>query len=78
MLGALRAADAGDFSVRLPARRSDPLSEIADPYNQLVEKNAAMAEELDRIGTVVGREGRIRERAALSSAQGSWRRASSR
>ena len=72
LLGALRAADAGDFSVRLPARRSDPLSEIADAYNQLVEKNAAMAEELGRIGTVVGREGRIRERAALSSAQGSW------
>ena len=72
LLAALEAVEAGDFSVRLPARRQDPLPEIGRAFNRLVERNARMAKELDRVRGVIGREGRMAERAKLSGADGSW------
>jgi len=37
--------------------------EIADTLNDIIELNERMAAELDRVGTVVGKEGKITQRA---------------
>ncbi|HEY7620366.1 MAG TPA: HAMP domain-containing protein, partial [Solirubrobacteraceae bacterium] len=68
----LRAAAAGDFSHRLPARRKGVVGELEAAYNQLVERNAQLTAELVRLGRVVGREGRMTERASLDGAHGGW------
>ena len=75
LLAALTAARDGDFSVRLSARsRNGVLGEIASVYDELAERNARMDAEMVRIGRVVGREGRMTERASLGDAPGGWQR----
>jgi HAMP domain-containing protein/signal transduction histidine kinase/CheY-like chemotaxis protein len=69
---ALRAAAAGDFSHRLPARRKGVVGELEAAYNQLAERNAQLTSELVRLGRVVGREGRMTERASLDGAHSGW------
>ena len=70
---ALRAAAAGDFSVRLPGRRRDTLGRLESAYNQLAARNAALEAELIRVARIIGREGRMTERARLHGARGAWR-----
>ena len=50
------------------------MGEIAAAYNELADRNARMDEELVRIGRVVGREGRMTERASLGARRGAWER----
>jgi HAMP domain-containing protein/signal transduction histidine kinase/CheY-like chemotaxis protein len=69
---ALRAAAAGDFGVRLPARRKDAVGALERAYNQLAARNAALESELVRVGQIIGREGRMTERARLAGAAGGW------
>src|SRR6201989_684128 len=71
---ALRAAAGGDFSVRLPARRRDSIGALEAAYNQLAARNAALEAELVRVGQIIGREGRMTERARLQGAEGAWGR----
>ena len=74
LLNALRAARNGDFSSRLDGRgtRNGILSEIYQTFNDVVELNETLSGEVVRIGRIVGREGRMTERASIRSAQGSW------
>ncbi|APR78731.1 Putative SigmaB asociated two-component system sensor protein [Minicystis rosea] len=81
LLVALRAAERGDFSIRLPepsgrARGRDGMagvvSEIARTFNAVVGLNEALTHELVRVERVVGREGCMKERATLPSAPGDW------
>ena len=73
LLKALEAARDGDFSVRLsPRSRDGVIGEIAAAYDALAERNASMEAEMARIGRVVGREGRMTERASLGGAPGGW------
>ena len=69
---ALRAATAGDFSVRLQARRKDAIGRLESAFNDLAARNAALEAELVRIGQIIGREGRMTERAHLADADGAW------
>ena len=69
---ALRAAADGDFAQRLPARRKGVLGDVEGAFNDLVERNAQLTAELVRLGRVVGREGRMTERAHVSAPQGGW------
>ncbi|MEA2249074.1 MAG: hypothetical protein QOH46_3603, partial [Solirubrobacteraceae bacterium] len=69
---ALRAAADGDFAHRLPARRKGVVGDLESAYNDLVERNAQLTAELVRLGRVVGREGRMTERARVDAAQGGW------
>jgi HAMP domain-containing protein/signal transduction histidine kinase/CheY-like chemotaxis protein len=69
---ALRAATAGDFRVRLPARRKGQIGRLEAAYNDLAARNAALEAELVRIGQIIGREGRMTERARMANAQGGW------
>ncbi|HEX8082879.1 MAG TPA: HAMP domain-containing protein [Solirubrobacteraceae bacterium] len=72
LLAALNKAADGDFSVRLRARRTDLVGDLQRAFNSLVERNQAMTRELDRVGRIVGREGRMTERASLANLGGDW------
>jgi HAMP domain-containing protein/signal transduction histidine kinase/CheY-like chemotaxis protein len=72
LLMALTALKKGDFSVRLPLEWTGLAGKIADTFNEVIELNERMANELDRLGRVVGKEGRISERASLGHVAGSW------
>ncbi|BDI31418.1 histidine kinase [Capsulimonas corticalis] len=72
VLEALRAAKAGDFSVRLPSSDNGILGELSAAFNDCVAINEKMAQEIVRVGRIVGREGRMTERAELTGAAGSW------
>src|SRR4051812_10151557 len=72
LLKTLRAFRNGDFSTRLPLDWTGIEGEIAEAFNDIVTRNQTLARELDRIATVVGKEGRIGERAKLPAATGSW------
>jgi HAMP domain-containing protein/CheY-like chemotaxis protein/signal transduction histidine kinase len=47
---------------------------IADTFNDVIELNEKMAKELERVSRVVGKEGKITQRASLPAAGGSWER----
>src|SRR4051812_35380727 len=69
---ALNAAADGDFSLRLPARRKGVLGEIEAAFNRMSERSHAQTEEWQRVARVIGREGRMTERARLDDAQGDY------
>ena len=72
ILDALVAARDGDFSKRLSRRRRGLLGEIGAAYNELVTMNGRMEKEMARMRRVIGREGRMDQRASLGSAGGGW------
>src|SRR5207245_5301934 len=45
---------------------------VARAFNQLAERREGLSSELERVGKVIGREGRMTERAQLRGAKGSW------
>jgi signal transduction histidine kinase/CheY-like chemotaxis protein/HAMP domain-containing protein len=69
---ALIAAKDGDFSRRLSRRKRGLLGEVGTAYNELVSTNARMEKELARMRRVIGREGRMDQRASLGPAGGGW------
>ncbi len=73
LVRALSSLKKGDFSVRLPEEWTGVSGKLADTFNEVVELNDRMARELDRISHVVGRQGRINQRATLGDVSGSWR-----
>ncbi|HZT78873.1 MAG TPA: HAMP domain-containing protein, partial [Gemmataceae bacterium] len=72
LLHALQAVRVGDFSVRLPGERTGLAGKIADSFNEIVAANQRMAREIERVGQVVGREGRTRQRVRFGLASGAW------
>src|SRR5664279_4119461 len=72
LIAALEAARDGDFSARLVAGANGVPAELAEAFNGLLERNDRRSGELTRGGTVIGREGRMNERAALGDAGGAW------
>jgi HAMP domain-containing protein len=73
LLEILTAVKKGDFSVRMPIDRTGLAGKIADTLNEIVELNQRMALELERVSAVVGKEGRINERAAVGQVEGAWK-----
>ncbi len=72
LLEALKAVKAGDFSVRMPVVKDGIMGEIARAFNDVVDLNEGMAEEFVRVGTIVGQEGKMTERASLGTVRGAW------
>jgi HAMP domain-containing protein len=72
LLKALRSLRKGDFSARLPLDLSGMDGEIAEAFNDVVDLNAGLVRELDRVAKAVGKEGRIGERGVLPAATGCW------
>src|SRR5580700_2891227 len=72
VLATLISFKKGDFSVRMPVNQVGLAGKIADVLNDIFELNENMANELARVSTAVGKEGRIGQRASLNSGSGSW------
>ncbi len=72
LLAALMAFKRGDFSARLPDDWTGVAGKIADTFNDVIRINERLTKELARISSVVGKEGRIRQRASLREVSGSW------
>src|SRR5205807_228088 len=73
LLNALIALKKGKSGVRLPADWTGVAGKVADAFNEVVELNERMAEELARLSRVVGKEGRLRQRLSLGDVRGFWR-----
>ena len=73
LLEALIAAKAGDFSMRLDPDHDGIDREVAIAFNEFVEANDLMASEISRVAKLVGRDGRINERASLPQSAGAWK-----
>jgi HAMP domain-containing protein/CheY-like chemotaxis protein/signal transduction histidine kinase len=72
LLQSLRAMRAGDFSVRMGVEHEGVLGKIADTFNDIVASNERMAQQLERVGEVVGREGKTRHRVKFGVSHGAW------
>src|SRR5688572_12476127 len=72
LLAILGAVRGGDFSVRLPGDWDGLWGKVADTFNDIVASNERMSQQLDRVGQVVGREGKTKQRVRIGSAAGAW------
>src|SRR5437763_469335 len=72
LLAALTAFKRGDFPAQLPDDWTGIAGKVADTFNDVIGLNQRLTQELARISRVVGKEGRIRQRASLGEASGLW------
>src|ERR687895_717241 len=72
LLKALRAFKRGDFSVRMPLHLTGIDGEIAQAFNDIVELNEAMAQELADTAEQVGKDGHSARRVSVPGAAGGW------
>src|SRR5690349_11970529 len=72
LLQALQAMRSGDFSVRMSGDYLGIDGKIADTFNEIIAANQRMAQQLELVGQVVGREGKTRQRVKFGLASGSW------
>src|SRR5580700_598793 len=72
LLHALQAMRSGDFSVRMSGDKLGIDGKIADTFNEIIAANQRMAQQLERVGQVVGREGKTRQRVRFGLAGGAW------
>src|SRR5207244_1781959 len=72
LLHALQAMRSGDFSARMSGDQLGIDGKIADTFNEIIAANQRMAQQLERVGQVVGREGKTRQRVRFGLASGSW------
>jgi HAMP domain-containing protein/CheY-like chemotaxis protein/GAF domain-containing protein len=72
LLEALRSARDGETGVRLSAQKTGVMGDVAKAFNGLAERREGLTNELSRVSRVIGREGRLNERAKLKNVKGSW------
>jgi HAMP domain-containing protein len=72
LLAALAAVADGDFSVRLPGHWTGIDGKIAEHFNDIVAANEQMSLELARVGEVVGKQGKTRQRVRFSRTHSAW------
>jgi hypothetical protein len=72
LLDALQAMQAGDFSVRLPGSKTGVAGKICDTFNSIVAANQRIAQQLENVGEVVGRQGKTSTRVRFGLSQGAW------
>src|SRR5476649_1229866 len=72
LLAALQAMRVGDFSVRMSGDRLGLEGKIADTFNEIVAANQRMAQQLERVGQRVGKEGKTKQRVRFGVSNGAW------
>ena len=72
LLAAVVALRDGQFSVRLPADWDGTDGRIAETLNQALATQDRIAREVARLSSVVGKEGRLKERISVPGALGGW------
>ncbi len=73
LLSALLAVKKGDSSARLPLDWPGLPGKIAETFNDVIELNARLGDELARLSHMVGKEGKLKQRAQLGAVTGFWR-----
>src|SRR5437588_506771 len=72
LLDTLKAFKKGDFTVRMKTHGGGVARDIAGTLNGLIELNQRLTKDLQRLSKVVGKDGKISERADIGSISGSW------
>ena len=72
LLVALKSLRKGDFGVRLPVEDVGIGDSVAEAFNEVAELLEQNTRETERIATLVGKEGRITQRARLGAVTGRW------
>ena len=72
LLEAMLAFRNGNFSGRLPVGWTGVYGKIADAFNDVLAMNERRAQETARVSRLVGREGKLKQRMALSGLVGGW------
>jgi HAMP domain-containing protein/signal transduction histidine kinase/CheY-like chemotaxis protein len=72
LVTALTALKRGKQGVRLPMEWTGLAGKVADAFNEVVELNERMADELARLRRVAGKEGKLAERMSLGDVGGFW------
>src|SRR5512140_2619293 len=72
ILASLQSMRDGDFTVRLPGTWVGLAGKVADTFNDIVAANQHMEQELKRVGHVVGKQGKTRERTRFHESRGAW------
>ena len=72
LLSTLMALKKGDFSVRMPTDWIGMAGKIADTLNDIIDTKARMVREVTEVSRVVGREGRLTQRAEMTNTTGGW------
>ncbi|MTV36629.1 HAMP domain-containing protein [Duganella radicis] len=72
LLSTLMALKKGDFSVRMPSDWVGMAGKIADTLNDIIDTKARMVREVTEVSRVVGREGRLTQRAEMPNTAGGW------
>ena len=75
LLKALRAYKKGDFSARMPLELTGPAGEVSQAFNDVIEQSERFAREIERLNDVVGKQGRLGQRASIGDVRGSWKSA---
>jgi HAMP domain-containing protein/signal transduction histidine kinase/CheY-like chemotaxis protein len=73
LLSALTDLKKGSASAALPPDWTGLFGKVADAFNDVVAENVRVAQELARLSRVVGKEGKLKERAQMPNAGGFWR-----
>src|SRR5579863_4376583 len=71
-LEGLLAMRAGDFSARMATDHVGLAGKIADTFNDIISANERMAQQLERVGEAVGREGKTRNRVKFALTGDAW------
>ncbi|HEX3651920.1 MAG TPA: HAMP domain-containing protein [Rhizomicrobium sp.] len=72
LLQALQAMKGGDFSVRMRSDQIGIAGKIADAFNEIIATNQRMAEQLEKVGEQVGKQGKTRQRVKFGQSVGAW------
>jgi methyl-accepting chemotaxis protein len=72
-LAALTDLKKGNATAQLPQDWPGVFGKVADAFNDVVAENVRMSHELARLSRVVGKEGKLKERAYVPNASGFWR-----
>jgi HAMP domain-containing protein/CheY-like chemotaxis protein/signal transduction histidine kinase len=72
LLATLMALKKGDFTARMPSDWTGISGKIADTLNELIETKEKMVKAVTEVSRVVGREGRLTQRASVPNVVGGW------
>ncbi|MET3134117.1 HAMP domain-containing protein/CheY-like chemotaxis protein/signal transduction histidine kinase [Oxalobacteraceae bacterium GrIS 1.11] len=72
LLATLMALKRGDFAARMPSNWTGMPGKIADTLNEIIETKENMVQAVTEVSRVVGREGRLTQRASVPHVVGGW------
>src|SRR5262249_41231640 len=72
LLRTLIAFKKGDFSARMPIDQTGVAGKIADTLNEIIDLKQRLVGEEERISVMVGKEGKVTQRATITRATGGW------